>query len=70
LLNSVLASQSDAANVTGSVSLNNNKFVYQSDGSTYGKTRNLVVILIADDILATAAANAGGATMSFDFIFK
>lgn len=69
-ISSNLAGVVDVLPVAGTLSLKNQKFFYQSDGSVYGKTKNLVVILIGDEVVTSAATDAGGASISFDFCFK
>lgn len=70
IVNSVLSGVADAQPLVGTITFNDKKFLYQSDGSTYGKLTNLVVIVMGDDVMGSAAANAGGCSMSFDFIFR
>jgi len=69
-ISSNLAGVVDVMPVVGSINLKNQKFVYQADGSTYGKMKNLVVIIMGDEIVGSAAPNAGGASISWDFCFK
>lgn len=69
-ISSNLAGVVDVMPVVGSINLKNQKFVYQSDGSVYGKYKNLVVVIMGDEIVGSAATDAGGASISWDFCFK
>lgn len=53
------------------VPLNNQKFYYQSTASSLGKTKNLVVVIVADIVAGSSGTTAvGGTSISWDFIFK
>lgn len=69
-INSLVATTSDLASFDIKVPIKQ-KFVYQSDGSKYGKTKNLVLIVIGNIIGGTNNSTASGAFVSsYDLIFK
>lgn len=70
-INSLIADVRDVLPVTGSLSFNNHNFVYQADGATYGKNKNLVVLMIGDKLRGPLAVGDDfGFTVAFDFCFK
>jgi len=69
-INSEVVATSTISSVAFTVPLNT-KFLYQSASSTWGKTRNLFVIVVSDVLGGVAGTTVtGSTTMSYDVIFK
>lgn len=69
-INSQISGVSDSLSYGFTVPLNT-KLDYQSNGSIYGKTRNLAIVVIASVIGGVAGTTSCGLTvMAYDLIFK
>lgn len=70
-VNSEIASTRSRIDYNIYVPLNNQKFYYQSTASALGKTKNLVVVIVADIVAGVSGTTpVGGTSISWDFIFK
>lgn len=69
--NSQIAGIADIANFSFRVPLNDTKFLYQSNASQFGKTRNLYMVVIGAVVTGVAGiTNVGTVFCSYDLIFK
>jgi len=70
-VNSQISNVADLVSFDFTVPFNNMKFIYQSAGSIYGKTKNLVILVSGDVGGGTAGvSNSGNVIVACDFIFK
>ena len=69
-LNSQIAGTVDVMSFAQTIQLNQ-KYLYQSAGSIYGKTKNLYVVVIADIAGgAPGISNAGDLVLAMDLVYK
>jgi len=69
-INSQIAAVADIASFAMTVPLNT-KFDYQANGSIYGKTKNLAVVVVGNQIGGvTGTTITGQVILSYDLIFK
>lgn len=70
-INSLIAATRDVMSYSLNVNLGDTRFVYQSNGSTQGKTRNLAIVVIGSVVAGASGVTAvGGTTLTWDLIFK
>jgi len=70
-VNSLISGVQDVYSYSLTVPLNDSKFYYQSNQSTYGKTKSLYVVVIPSVIAGTLGiTSAGNVHISADLIFK
>lgn len=71
VVNSLIATVADREDFNFTVPLSNSRFSYQAAASTYGKFKNLYMIVLCDVVNGTSGVTAnGGFTLSWDTIFK
>lgn len=69
--NSEIASIRSRVDYNIYVPLNNQMFYYQASGSALGKNKNLVVVIVADQVTgSTGVTDVGGTSVAWDFIYK
>lgn len=70
-VNSEIASVRSRIDYNIYVPLGNEKFYYQAAASALGKTKNLVVVIAAEEVGGTTGVtDVGGTSISWDFIYK